>query len=196
MSDHKTISVYDQQAAKYADLTQNDARDAQLLAFIDDIVTGGHVLDLGCGPGQCAAAMAQSGLQVTAMDASEEMVAMAAQHKGVHARLGTFDNLGYAKPYDGVWANFSLLHAPRADMPRHLSAIADALVKGGCLHIGLKLGKGEARDALGRFYTYYSLDELTGLLTNAGFVIAKTTQGSGKGLSGTDDDWITVRAHA
>ncbi len=58
MSDHKTVSVYDAQAAQYATLTESDARDKQLIAFIDDIPTGGHVLDLGCGPGQCAALIA------------------------------------------------------------------------------------------------------------------------------------------
>ena len=196
MSDQNTISVYDEQAAKYASLTESEARDEQLLEFIASIPKGGHVLDLGCGPGHCAATMANHGLRVTAIDASAEMVAMAAKHAGVTALQGTFDELQDTKKYAGVWANFSLLHAPRKDMPRLLNSIAKALIPAGKFHIGLKLGDNESRDALGRFYTYYTVDELTGLLTDVGFAITKSTLGSGAGLSGEVSDWITVTAHA
>ncbi len=196
MSDQNTISVYDEQAAKYASMTESEARDKQLLDFIANVPYDGHVLDLGCGPGHCATAMAKHGLRVTAIDASAEMVTMAAKHEGVTALQGTFDDMQDIATYAGVWANFSLLHAPRADMPRHLKSIAKALLPAGRFHIGLKLGESESRDALGRFYTYYTVEELTDLLTNAGFTITKTTLGRGAGLSGEVSDWITVAAHA
>lgn len=196
MTDHDTISVYDAQAAKYAAMTASEARDKHLLDFIASIPKDGHVLDLGCGPGHCAATMAEHGLRVTALDASAEMVAMATKHEGVTARQATFDDISSTDKYAGVWANFSLLHAPRKDMPRHLAAIADTLLPDGRFHIGLKLGEGEHRDALGRLYTYYSVDDLTELLTNAGFKISNTTLGRGKGLSGEVSDWVTVAAHA
>lgn len=188
MSDQNTISVYDEQAAKYASMTESEARGKQLLEFIASIPKGGHVLDLGCGPGHCAATMANHGLRVTAIDASTEMVAMAAKHEGVTAKQGTFDEMHDTAKYDGVWANFSLLHASRKDMPRHLKSIAKALLPAGKFHIGLKLGESESRDALGRFYTYYTVDELTGLLTDAGFSITKSTLGRGAGLSGEVSD--------
>ena len=196
MSDQNTISVYNKQAAQYASLTESEARDKQLLDFIASIPKGEHVLDLGCGPGHCAATMADHGLHVTAIDASAEMVVMAAKHAGVTALQGTFDDLQDTETYAGVWANFSLLHAPRKDMPRHLNSIAKALLPAGKFHIGLKLGESESRDALGRFYTYYTVDVWPPISTNAGFTITKSTLGSGAGLSGEVSDWITVVAHA
>lgn len=195
MSDPETLAVYDAQAADYAAMTESEASDAQLASFIDDLPFGGHALDLGCGPGHCAAEMARRGLRATAMDASAEMVVLASVHAGVDAKQATFDELDGTDIYDGIWANFSLLHAPRHDMPTHLAAIARALMPGGRFHIGLKLGTGEARDRLGRFYTYYEEDELLMLLRNSGLTPKKVTRGSGKGLEGSVSDWVSVAAH-
>ncbi|MCR8824956.1 class I SAM-dependent methyltransferase [Pseudosulfitobacter koreensis] len=194
MSDKATLDVYAAQAGEYA--AMNDREDPQLTDFMAALGKG-RVLDLGCGPGRAAGRMAQAGFDVVAMDAVPEMVAMAAKHPGVTARLGTFDNI--TGTYDGIWANFSLLHAPRADMPRHLATIKAALRSGGLFHIGMKLGTGSARDSIGRLYTYYTEAELTGLLTDAGFAIDTRkdarAHGRNKGLDGTYADWLCLRAH-
>lgn len=196
MSDENTLSVYANKAAKYADLVgDNLAADPLLAAFIADMPSGGHALDLGCGPGNAAHVMANAGLRVTATDAVAEMVALADQHAGVTAKVATFDEISGQDLYDGVWANFSLLHAARADMPRYLNALHRALKPNGQLHIGLKTGSGEKRDRIGRFYTYYTDSEISGLLETAGFTITSRTTGCDKGLDGTMADWIAVRAH-
>ena len=61
----------------------------------------------------------------------------------IDARLARFDELDAVARYDGIWANFSLLHAPRAEMPGNLARISRALRPGGWLHLGLKLGQGD-----------------------------------------------------
>lgn len=193
-SDPKTLAVYNAKAADYAALTESEARDKQLAAFIADMPPGGHVLDLGCGPGQSAAEMARHGLKVTATDASAEMVALAAAREGVNAHVATFDDIAGEALYDGIWANFSLLHAPREDMPRHLSAIARALKPGGRFHIGIKTGTGSKRDPLGRLYTYYTEPELTGLLQGAGLTPFAANRGTSKGLDGVEAGWLTLAA--
>ncbi len=196
MSDDKTIAIYDAQVSAYADKTDKiNAEDPRLATFVAACPPGGAVLDLGCGPGASAAIMAQAGLHVTAWDASAEMVAQAATHPGVTARQAVFDDLTDQTVYDGIWANFSLLHAPRADFPRHLAAIHRALRPGGVLMIGMKLGTGEARDGLGRFYTYYTQEALMTHLTQAGFTIIDHKLGSGTGLDGSVSDFISVHAH-
>ncbi|KUJ85088.1 SAM-dependent methyltransferase [Ruegeria marisrubri] len=197
MSDEATIRVYDQRAGEYAGLTDGyNSADPQLAAFIAAVPAGGRVLDLGCGPGTAAAAMARAGLVVQAVDASAEMVALAARHPGVTARQATFNDITEVAAYDGIWANFSLLHAARADFPRHLAALHRALKPGGVFHIGMKLGQGEGRDRLGRHYSYYGEDELKILLRDAGFTVTGHRLGSGTGLDGTVSDWIVVAAHA
>ncbi len=196
MSDPETLAVYAAKVDDYVALTGDGAtRDPLLRAFIADLPTGGHVLDLGCGPGHAAATLAEAGLHVTATDAVAEMVEIAAQHPGVTARIATFDDISDAAAYDGIWANFSLLHAPRADMPRHLSALHRALKANGLLHIALKTGTGEKRDPIGRLYTYYTDAELTGLLADAGFTVTSRATGREKGLDGVPADWLALRAY-
>lgn len=140
MTDPETIRIYDSRAADYAALTDGHTAGSPVLRdFIAACPPGGRVLDLGCGPGTAAGLMAAAGLQVDALDASAEMVALARAHPGVSARQATFDEVTGTALYDGIWASFSLLHAPRSDMPRHLAALKEALTPGGLFHIGLKL---------------------------------------------------------
>jgi hypothetical protein len=124
------------------------------------------------------------------------MVALARRHPGVTARRASFDDIDAVARYDGIWASFSLLHAPRADLPRHLAALVRALKPGGRFHIAVKTGNGEKRDRLGRFYTYYTDAELSGLLEAAGLTITARRTGSGKGLDGAVAPWIAITASA
>jgi cyclopropane fatty-acyl-phospholipid synthase-like methyltransferase len=194
--DPETIAVYNTRAAEYDAFVSGDAENAQLAAFISALPKDAKVLDLGCGTGSAAAVMRDHGLNVTALDASREMVALAKRRFNLDVTLGTFDDLTGQKIYDGIWASFSLLHAPRADMPRHLKAIYDALKDGGSFSLGLKLGTDAARDKLGRQYTYYEEPELRDLLGQAGFTITHATTGEGAGLSGSVERFITLDCHA
>lgn len=195
MADRETVSTYGAKAAHYETLVLSDAEDRALGRFIDALPPGAAVLDLGCGPGLQAARMAAAGLRVSGLDATPEFVA-AARGRGIDARLGTFEDLAETAAYDGVLASFSLLHAPRADLPRHLGAIRRALKDGGRLFLGMKTGTGEHRDSLGRFYAYHTADELRRHLADAGFAIDHEETGAAKGLAGTSDPFILIHAHA
>lgn len=141
------------------------------------------------------AEMAAAGLSVDATDAAPQMVAMAGRLSGVTARVASFGDIAGEDVHDGIWANFSLLHAPRAGIPRHLAALHRALRPGGLFHIGMKPGTGERRDSLGRLYTYYTAVELHAHLTEAGFTPFSSRTGRDRGLAGTVGDWITMAAH-
>jgi SAM-dependent methyltransferase len=138
--------------------------------------------------------MQRAGLCVTAWDASAEMVALARRLHGIEAEQKTFDALECQQTFDGVWANFSLLHAPRQDFWRHLKAIHAALKNGGLLHLGLKTGTGTTRDTLGRLYTFFTPTELTDHLHSSGFTPIASRQGREVGLAGTEDPFIILRA--
>lgn len=194
MTNPDTLSIYDKRAADYADLTQ--VEDPLLGHFLKDLPEEGFVLDLGCGPGHHAAAMASNGLRVDAVDGSAEMVAIADAQPGVTARQAQFGDIEGTDLYDGVWANFSLLHAPRAELPAHLVQLHRALKPGGLFYIGMKLGEGEGPDAIGRFYAYYTQEELEKHMQTAGFTPIERHFGRDKGLDGTEHDWIVVAARA
>ena len=193
-ADRETMNVYARRAADYAAMADRERNSRPLEAFIKSLPARARVLDLGCGPGRAAARMAEAGLQVDAWDASPEMAALAREQLGPRVRVATFDALDAEAAYDGIYANFSLLHAPRSEMPGHLDRIARALIPRGMFHIGLKIGVGEKRDSLGRFYAYYEESELVGLLESAGFKVLSRTTGTEKGLDGVEAPWIVMRA--
>ena len=194
MSDRETLDVYAARADDYKNCFVSDEADTSLTAFLAELPAGADVLDLGCGPGRSAGLMAKAGHRVTATDAVAEMVALAAEHPGVTARQESFDDLDGMALYHGIWANFSLLHAPREDLPRHLSSIATALKPAGIFHIGMKTGSDTARDALGRRYTYVTQDELTGLLEAQSLLPIRHWTGESPGLDGVVAPWIVMQA--
>lgn len=194
--DQETINVYDAKAAQYDALVHDADDDAHLKSFIAALPAAGRVLDLGCGPGSASARMRDHGLQVTALDASPEMVALAKSKFGLEARLGTFDDVTETNLYDGIWASFSLLHAPRDQFPHYLAAIHRALKPKGQFCIGMKTGTDERRDGLGRQYTYYTEQELRDHLLQTGFTISQATTGASAGLDGVVAPWIIIHSHA
>lgn len=163
--------------------------------FIAALAPGARVLDLGCGPGLDAEHVARSGHDVLAVDASASMVALAGERAGVTARLASFDAIRTLGRFGGIWASFSLLHAPRVAFRRHLADLRTACAPGAVLGLGMKLGQGEGTDRLGRFYTYYDESDLRDLLEAAGFIPRRMLRGRGKGLAGTEDAWIFLLAH-
>jgi SAM-dependent methyltransferase len=193
-ADARTLAAYGERAADYAALGLPPDALPDLDRFMGCLPNGARVLDLGCGPGLFAGAMAARGARVEAWDASPEMVARAASQPGVGARLAGFVDLEAAAAYDGVWASFSLLHAPRAAFPAHLRRIARALRPGGTLYLAMKTGTGEGRDSLGRFYAYQSGPELFGQLRRAGFRPRLLASGKSVGLAGTLDPFVTLLA--
>ncbi len=193
--DPETVNVYGAQADEYAAQNRDDSTDPNLAAFVAGIAPGGRVLDLGCGPGIAAARMADAGLLVDATDATPEMVRLSAAHPVVTAWVASFDEITGSDIYDGIWANFSLLHAPRTALPAHLGAIRRALRPGGLFHIAMKTGTGARRDALGRLYTYYGIEELQDLLRAADLTPFEHATGASVGLDGTLADWVVIRAH-
>lgn len=194
MVDDRTIAFYDNAAFDYAAHFASSKPDAQLQAFMALLPEGARVLDLGCGPASASAHMRAAGFDMDPVDASLGMIRVANDLHDIGARHLTFDDLDIVAAYDGIWANFSLLHAERADLPRHLVAIATALRPGGVFHVGVKTGSGAGRDKIDRFYTYVTVPELTNMLQTAGFAILGTDLGEGPGMAGTVEPWVVMRA--
>ncbi|SFR56699.1 Methyltransferase domain-containing protein [Yoonia tamlensis] len=192
--DPKTIAFYDSAAERYDNLFQTGEASDSLRAFMALLPARAQVLDLGCGPARASVHMRAAGFRPDPVDASQGMIDLANQAHDIGARLMTFDDLNAIAAYDGVWANFALLHAAPADLPRHIHAIATALRNGGIFHIGMKVGTGAKRDHIDRLYTYVTVDGLRGLLTDAGFDVIATETGQEVGMAGTNDPFVIMRA--
>ena len=192
MSDKRTIAVYDKMVEEYGAITAANEPDPAHFAFIKLLPKNGFVLDLGCGPARSSAEFVKAGMRVDPVDASIEMVKLANKTHSVGARQATFDEISGTNIYDGIWASFSLLHAPESAFPGHLNALKQALKPGGWFHIAMKLGTGEERDSISRQYSYYSEAELTRHLKNAGFEVVEVTTGESAGLSGEVAPWVAL----
>jgi SAM-dependent methyltransferase len=197
MADKQTILTYDSQVEQYAEFMEQESGDNIILKrFVENLTVNDVVLDLGCGPAQESALMRQYGLKVDPVDASIEMVKLANEKFGIGARQGLFTDIDEQNAYQGVWANFSLLHASAHEFIDILAAIKTALKPEGILHIAMKIGEGSHRDKLGRLYTYYSQAELCDLLGRAGFVVEDITLGEDLGMAGKIEPWIALLSRA
>ncbi|WP_371170353.1 class I SAM-dependent DNA methyltransferase [Aliiroseovarius sp. 2305UL8-7] len=191
--DHETLAVYDKEAAEY------EARVAEkspvgLSEFLGKLPNNAHVLDLGCGPGLTAVRFQDVGHKVDAVDGSASMVERAIAN-GVSARQALFSDISGTDLYDGIWANFSLLHLPHYEFEPTLARLHNALKPNGVFHIGMKIGSGESRDRLGRFYSYYQPEQLNAALKRCGFTALRSTLGAGRGLEGSISEYMVVLSH-
>ena len=196
MTDKKTISIYYSKSCEYASLTKVSRPSKQLNEFMNEINHGGTVLDLGCGPGIASAFMKKNGFNVVATDASAEMIKIARIENGINALHQSFEDISWTNHFDGIWAHFSLLHASKKMFPIHLEALYKALKPNGVFTIGMKIGTGEKRDNIGRFYAYYSEDQLLTYLKKAEYKIDDIKYGEDVGLDGKLASWIIIRSHA
>ncbi len=194
--DSATIAVYNSKTEEYRALGTSTGQHKVEVRFAQSLPQGGMVLDYGCGPGLAAEYLANLGHNVTAFDASQNMIELVPKHAKIRCYQATFDTFSENEIFDGIWASFSLLHAKRKDLPRLLTCIRRAIKPGGLFSIGLKLGTGEKRDTLGRRYTYVSQTELCQLLKSSGFDVFDHIIGKDIGLDGVNSDWIFAYAKA
>ncbi|MBV0913278.1 class I SAM-dependent DNA methyltransferase [Anianabacter salinae] len=196
-ADTETLAAYDREAARYAEMIGDSAaRDDTLAAFAKALTPGARVLDVGCGPGHAAAFLAAQGFAVDAIDASRGMAQIAREAYGIEVTRSDYSMMTDEAVYDGIWAAFSLHHAPRVEMAGNLKRLFRALKPGGLLAVTLKTGEGERRDRLGRYTTFYAEDEIGLMLRTAGFKVGDVVTGTGSGLSGEESEWLMVFAHA
>jgi SAM-dependent methyltransferase len=194
VSDPATLAFYEANARRYS----HDFRQAHsrcLDVFLDRLVPGARILELGCGDGRDSARMAERGFAVDPTDASAAMVAKAREGFGLPARRMRFDELDASEGYDAVWAHACLIHVARADFSAVLAAVRRALRAGGWHFASFKLGEGDGRDPLGRLTNFPDEAWLENSYRAAGFAIVATERYRGEGADGVVRDWyaLTVR---
>jgi 2-polyprenyl-3-methyl-5-hydroxy-6-metoxy-1,4-benzoquinol methylase len=178
MTGNDTVRAYDLDAASYAagSARMPDSVRADIEELVALVGAGARVLEIGAGGGRDALAMEELGLVVRRTDVTPAFVALL-REQGHDCDLldPLVDDLSSPEgPYDAVWANASLLHVARADLPAVLARLGAVTRDGGLLRISLKEGDGEGWSAHGsitrpRHFTYWQAAALDGVVTAAGW---------------------------
>lgn len=118
---------------------------AALAAFAEEVRSLGPVLDVGCGPGTVTAHLRGLGVDVSGLDLSPRMIALARTlHPGLNFGVASATDLrpGEAS-LGGVLGWWSLFNLPRDLLPGVLATFARSLVPGGQVLLGTHVGDGE-----------------------------------------------------
>lgn len=180
MSSAVVRAAYSARSAEYTSLfgsiSSTHPADRELvLSWAQEL--SGKVIDAGCGPGQWTAFLHSAGVDVQGVDLVPDFIETAKQFcpdaqfsVGSLERLPTPDH-----SLAGILAWYSLIHISPAEISRVLEEFARCLTPGGSLLLGFFDGPaGEPfRHTVTRAY-FWSAEEMSGLLQEAGFSIVGT----------------------
>jgi SAM-dependent methyltransferase len=191
MNDNTTF--YRKNAQTFFDRTAHQDIERLYAPFLPRLPAGGHILDAGCGSGRDTKAFVARGYQVTAIDATPEMAALAEQFMGQPVRVLRFQELDYVAEFDGIWACASLLHVPLAELPMVFDRFIAALKPGGAWSMSFKYGEGEKMRGIRRFtdFTERSLPKFLAQF-EALRVLEVFTTGDVRGARPEQEQWVSA----
>ena len=194
----RTLGHYDANAARFWEGTQGHDVTQNYQALLGALGNAAalRLLDFGCGPGRDLLALSALGHTLTGLDGSAEFVRMAREHSGCTVLEQSFFelDLGEAR-FDGVFANASLFHVPRALLPRVLGELLRCLVPGGVLFCSNPRSFDVDREGFNgeRYGSYLTTEGWLHVISGAGFVVEQHYFRP-SGLPQAEQPWLAVVA--
>lgn len=167
-----TLAHYERRAADFREGTRDHDVSQNIEALLRHIEGAPPftILDFGCGPGRDLVAFTARGHVAVGLDGAASFVAMARAASGCEVWRQDFLALDLpAGRFDGIFANASLFHVPRSEVPRVLGELRAALKPRGVLFCSNPRGANDEGWSNGRYGAWHDLDGWRALATAAGF---------------------------
>jgi len=168
----RTLADYEEYAESFWLNTKRHDVSQNITAFLRHI-EGTHqfaILDFGCGPGRDLKTFQELGHEPVGLDGAARFVEMARAYSGCEVWHQDFLRLELPpERFDGVFANASLFHVPRQELPRVLAELRSCLMPRGVLFCSNPRGQNEEGWMGGRYGVWYEYAVWRALLTRVGF---------------------------
>jgi len=167
-----TLAHYEHRAAGFREGTRDHDVSQNIEALLRHIEGAPPftILDFGCGPGRDLVAFTARGHVAIGLDGAASFVAMARAESGCEVWHQDFLALDLpAGRFDGIFANASLFHVPRSEVPRVLGELRAALKPRGVLFCSNPRGANDEGWSNGRYGAWHDLAGWRALATAAGF---------------------------
>lgn len=168
----RTLAHYDERAESFWEGTRDHDVSQNIATLLRHIEAPAPfaILDFGCGPGRDLRTFADMGHAPIGLEGAPRLAAMARAHSGCEVWEQDFLALDLPDArFDGVFANASLFHVPRAELPRVLRELHACLKPRGVLFSSNPRGPNEEGWNGGRYGAWHDLEAWRGYLTEAGF---------------------------
>jgi len=188
-----TISHYENSAESFWQGTKDHDVTQNIAAFLDALPKNKplDILDFGCGPGRDLYRFKSLGHNPIGLDGSKTFCTMASKHSDCKTLNQTFTEVSLAaESFDGVFANASLFHVPRAELHNVLLRLHDCLRPNGILFTSNPRGNSEAVNGQ-RYGHYLELETSEEFFQKAGFkVLSHYYRPAGKPIE--QQPWLAI----
>jgi SAM-dependent methyltransferase len=167
-----TLAHYEDRAEAFWQGTRNHDVSQNIDALLAEIPGPPpyRILDLGCGPGRDLRSLRDRGHDAIGLDGAAAFVSMARALTGAEVWHQDFLALDLPdRAFDGVFANASLFHIPRQELPRVLAELCACLRPQGVLFASNPRGDNEEGWNRGRYGAYHDLEHWREFALAAGF---------------------------
>lgn len=167
-----TLADYEEHRESFWRGTKGHDVSQNVAAFLRHI-EGTHsftILDFGCGPGRDLKTFQALGHEPIGLDGAAPFVEMARTYSGCEVWQQDFLRLDLPQEhFDGVFANASLFHVPRQELPRVLNELRNCLKPRGVLFSSNPRGQNEEGWIGNRYGVRHEDASWCDILTQAGF---------------------------
>jgi SAM-dependent methyltransferase len=162
-----TLKYYSENSKNYFETTKSIVISEHIDRFLNLVGDKSElIIDLGCGSGNSLKYIIEKEYTAVGADYSDELITLAKKYSGADIfnldleDISAVNELISDKKIKHLFASASLLHLKKPAFIKFL----DEIKFGGFFFFSLKEGSGEALDPAGRFFAYYSKEELDGIL--------------------------------